>query len=407
MDYDVAAKSLASPPASAPVQSYRPAVAVENLGIHSASVTGTLRIYDRDAGTLITTMALAASDIEPGETRNATADQLWEPVAGDIGKAFLFTATIVYPPDQDLSNNNLGPTTVIVTAAPPPPPPPVEAHASQHEDGGGDEIDVDGLTGKLAEAQTPTEHASNHEAGGDDQLSVTGLLGELATPQTPKTHASTHGTGGSDPVTGLPVTAHHTSHEPGGSDALSGIPAAAHKTSHQNGGTDELSVAGLSGELADPQTPKAHQSSHISTAADEIPLMSAMLLTDIKDNAAVVATGGGGVVIDAINPCTVSTPAYASMVVGWQGQAYCGADGMSDLIIAVRLDGSAGTIIGITKLRLYKEPTTGIDELTPFCILASHSPVTSGAHSLYLVAYNTGTADAYVQFGSAFVIGVQ
>lgn len=33
---------------------------------------------------------------------------------------------------------------------------------------------------------------------------------------------------------------------------------AAHKTTHQDGGSDEISVAALSGELADPQTPKAH-----------------------------------------------------------------------------------------------------------------------------------------------------
>lgn len=32
----------------------------------------------------------------------------------------------------------------------------------------------------------------------------------------------------------------------------------AHATSHQNGGADEISVAGLSGELADPQPPKDH-----------------------------------------------------------------------------------------------------------------------------------------------------
>lgn len=45
---------------------------------------------------------------------------------------------------------------------------------------------------------------------------------------------------------------------------------AAHKTSHENGGADEISVAGLSGELADPQTPKAHKTSHENGGADEI-----------------------------------------------------------------------------------------------------------------------------------------
>lgn len=37
-----------------------------------------------------------------------------------------------------------------------------------------------------------------------------------------------------------------------------GGPPEAHAASHQNGGTDEISVAGLSGVLADAQTPAAH-----------------------------------------------------------------------------------------------------------------------------------------------------
>lgn len=202
MDYDVAAASLTSPTASAPVQSYRPSVAVQNLGIHPATVTGTLRIYDRDAGTLLDTMALASTDVPVGATRNALADKLWEPVPGDIGKAFLFIASVNWPPDQNLANNNLGPITVTVTAAPPPPPPPVTAHASQHENGGADEVSLEGLTGKAAERQDPSEHASQHEEGGEDQLSVAGLAGKLADAQDPTVHAPTHAVGGSDPVTG-------------------------------------------------------------------------------------------------------------------------------------------------------------------------------------------------------------
>jgi len=249
MDYDVKAASLASPPTSAPVQSYRPAVAVENLGIYPASVTGTLRIYDRAAGTLLVSMKLAANDIAPGETRSATADQLWEPVAGDIGKQFLFIATIVYALDQDLTNNNLPPVTVTVTAAPPPPPPPVEAHASQHEDGGGDEITIEGLTGKAAEAQTPTEHASNHESGGADEMSVSDLTGELADPQPPKTHASSHQPGGSDVITGIEPLAHHASHETGGDDVILGVEHTANKD--QANGYPGLTGLGLvlTGEL--------------------------------------------------------------------------------------------------------------------------------------------------------------
>jgi len=40
------------------------------------------------------------------------------------------------------------------------------------------------------------------------------------------------------------------------------VSTAAHAASHQNAGGDEISVAGLSGELADDQNPKAHASDH-------------------------------------------------------------------------------------------------------------------------------------------------
>lgn len=48
--------------------------------------------------------------------------------------------------------------------------------------------------------------------------------------------------------------------------------AEAHASSHENGGGDEISVAGLSGELADPQPPKAHASSHASGGTDAVKL---------------------------------------------------------------------------------------------------------------------------------------
>ncbi|HUW95107.1 MAG TPA: hypothetical protein VMW58_04925 [Anaerolineae bacterium] len=87
------------------------------------------------------------------------------------------------------------------------------SHASTHQDGAADEINVGGLSGDLADAQDPKSHASTHQDGGADEISVAGLSGELADAQPPKSHAS----------------------------------------SHQNGGADEISVAGLNGVLADQQ----------------------------------------------------------------------------------------------------------------------------------------------------------
>jgi hypothetical protein len=105
-----------------------------------------------------------------------------------------------------------------------------KSHAASHENGGGDEISVAGLSGELADNQPPKTHASNHENAGGDEISVAGLSGLLADSQTPL----------------------------------------AHKTSHQNGGADEISVAGLSGLLADAQTALAHAASHKNGGGDEL-----------------------------------------------------------------------------------------------------------------------------------------
>ena len=53
---------------------------------------------------------------------------------------------------------------------------------------------------------------------------------------------------------------------------LPGLPPALHATLHEDTGLDEVNVAGLSGLLADSQTPLAHATSHQSGGADAIPL---------------------------------------------------------------------------------------------------------------------------------------
>lgn len=110
----------------------------------------------------------------------------------------------------------------------------VSAHATSHQNGGTDEINVIGLSGLLADAQTPLAHKTSHQDGGSDEIDVTGLSGLLATAQTP----------------------------------------IAHKTSHQVGGSDALSVAGLTGLLATSQTPVAHASSHYSGGSDPLTISS-------------------------------------------------------------------------------------------------------------------------------------
>jgi hypothetical protein len=95
---------------------------------------------------------------------------------------------------------------------------PPSDHHTRHENAGDDEISVLGLSGLLADGQTPLSHKTSHENGGTDEISVLGLSGLLADSQTPL----------------------------------------AHRATHQFGGGDALNLAGLSGLLATPQTPAFH-----------------------------------------------------------------------------------------------------------------------------------------------------
>jgi hypothetical protein len=190
-DYDVQALALAVPPASAPVASYYPAVSVRNNGIHPAPVTGTLRIHDKAAGTLVATLALlSTSNINPGATAAVPATTAWSPTTSDIGKQFLFSAEVTTPLDQVPANNQLSPVTVLVTAEPPAPPPVTVRHAPQHEHDGADEIDVSGLPGVLASGQYPKPHKYSHGIDGDDMLNVDGLPGELYDSQPALAHGN-------------------------------------------------------------------------------------------------------------------------------------------------------------------------------------------------------------------------
>lgn len=184
-DFDVGAVALIVPPASAVITPYRPAVSVRNNGIHAALAVGTLRIYS--AGSVIFTSDIFSATIPAGETGTATAVKYWTPPA--TGQ-YMVIAYVSCTSDQYEPNNSLAPTTFTVTDRPPPEPLPVTEHAAQHEEGGGDELSIDGLRGKAKDRQDPYSHASDHETGGGDELSVDGLSGTLATPQPTEPHAN-------------------------------------------------------------------------------------------------------------------------------------------------------------------------------------------------------------------------
>jgi len=131
-------------------------------------------------------------------------------------------------------------------------------HAASHQNGGGDEISVAGLSGLLADPQTPTSHAASHQNGGGDEINVAGLSGVLAEGQLAAALQT---------ATGVVVVA--AAAAPSAGQALVAIDATnaswqsapapgAHAETHENTGVDEIDVTGLSGLLADAQTPLAH-----------------------------------------------------------------------------------------------------------------------------------------------------
>ena len=215
-DYDVGVVALSSPPPSAAITAYRPAVSVRNNGIHDALAVGSLRIYS--AGLVIFTTELYSATISPGNTDDALAVDYWTPLA--VGR-YMVLADVTCTNDQLETNNHLPPTWITVGPQPPPPAPEVPLHAAQHEDGGPDEVIIDGLHGRTADPQTALAHKTSHQAAGADALDLTGLHGVLAD--------------------GQPIADHHATHE--------------------DGGTDQLNVDGLHGQLFNVQKPDVHDNS--------------------------------------------------------------------------------------------------------------------------------------------------
>jgi len=185
-DYDVGVLALVVPAKSAPKATYRPAVSVRNNGIHDALASGYLRIYA--AGLLVFESELYSATIPASVTGNAQAVDYWTPTAEGFYTVYAYLST---PLDQIESNNMLAPVTIEITGAAPPTPPVVTAHAAQHEEGGTDEVSIDGLQGRTADPQSPLAHAAQHQAGGSDALNVGSLAGVLAQDQPAQVHSNT------------------------------------------------------------------------------------------------------------------------------------------------------------------------------------------------------------------------
>jgi len=164
------------------------------------------------------------------------------------------------------------------------------SHAASHENGGGDEIDVGGLSGLLADAQTPLGHAASHLGAGGDPIAA---FTSIETGMVPASGGGTANFLRADGAFAAPS---------------GGVPAA-HAASHENGGADEIDLSGLSGTLADPQTPLAHASTHEDGGADEI------------------GVGGlSGVLADAQNPVQATESLVGGAEIATQAEVDAGTD---------------------------------------------------------------------------------
>ncbi len=94
-------------------------------------------------------------------------------------------------------------------------------------------------------------HATTHENGGSDEINVAGLSGVLADPQPPII-----GSGATQAVAG------------NDSRLTNARTPTTHATSHQDGGSDEIVVTGLSGLLGDTQPVNCAPSANVTVLAN-------------------------------------------------------------------------------------------------------------------------------------------
>jgi len=180
-------------------------------------------------------------------------------------------------------------------------------HAVTHQDGGSDEINVEGLSGVLRDLQRGKFSFVGNwddfpDPGEEDRLAF--AVDRLTIYRDTGTSWQKVATAHWDYIEGQPSeyfpAPHAATHEEGGEDALtpaniganwnklvnkpSAFPPSSHAASHQDGGADEINVNGLKGELADYQKttwvkvdgkpsafpPSSHAASHENGGADEI-----------------------------------------------------------------------------------------------------------------------------------------
>jgi len=112
----------------------------------------------------------------------------------------------------------------------------------------------------------------------------------------------------------------------------------AHKTSHQDGGSDEISVAGLSGLLADGQTPLAHKTSHQSGGSDELALAGEQVTSGIVADARIAST------IARDSEVTTAVSDHAALTTGVHGVGAGTVAKVSDIAVMANLPAAVKTL---------------------------------------------------------------
>jgi len=160
-----------------------------NYADETGLVSAGFRIYNDSTGLLIYQSDIIPVEIAKGETVDVSAlTDFMPPAPADDTYFVLFDGNAANALVPDGIAIHLGSMYFDVKPAPLGPIP--AGHAVTHEDTGIDEVDVTGLSGLLADAQTPIIHHLEHETGGSDEINVTNLAGELADDQPPKAHGN-------------------------------------------------------------------------------------------------------------------------------------------------------------------------------------------------------------------------
>jgi len=164
-------------------------VRLENIADETGLVSAGFRVYNDSTGLLIYQSDIVPVEIAEGATVDVSAlTDFMPPAPADDTYFVLFDGNAANALVPDGIVIHLGSMYFDVKPAPLGPIP--AGHAVTHEDTGIDEVDVTGLSGLLADAQTPILHHLEHETGGSDEINVTDLAGELADDQPPKAHGN-------------------------------------------------------------------------------------------------------------------------------------------------------------------------------------------------------------------------